>query len=395
MLGQNNEVVYNINRSLIIQFLQRNKLATRAQLSKALKLTPASITKIVNELIEKNLIEETGYFAGEKGRRSVGIKLKNDFLIIGAKISRRSYSVGVFAFNAEKIEYYSKHYENESLMQIINNIKIKIKEFTNKHNNIATIGVAVPGPYLHKEYKIILATETKGWEPIDIRHEFDKDIDIPVTIMHDANACALADWWFGDYDMTKTSTLAHMLVGAGVGAGVIINGDVFTGDNGLAGEIGHVSVDVNGPRCECGNYGCLEMYCSALSLVKRAENSLQRYPFSKLHDYKNLEATNIFECAKDDELAMKLITEAGKYIGCGVVNIINAYNPTIVVLSNQMVYDSSVILEVIINTVKERMPDYYARNVKITTTKFKDDSSLYGAAAAAIDFCLKNHQVLA
>ncbi len=395
MIGQNNENIFNINRSLVIQFLQQNKITTRSQLSKALDLTPAAITKIVQELVDHKIIEETGFYAGEKGRRSVGIKLRQDFLFIGARISRRNFSIGVFDFNAIIYDYFEEEFEDESLLTILDRIKVLIKSYIERYGNVVSIGIAVPGPYLENESKIVLVTETKGWDNVNLKSELEGIFTIPLTIMHDANSCALADWWFGSYSFSKNGVLVHMFVGEGVGAGVVINGDIFSGNDGVTGELGHVSIDVNGPKCQCGNYGCLESYCSSIALVKRAQTLLSKYPTSQLHSYNKLTYTDIFKHANEqDELSMFLIKEAGYYIGCGVVNIINMYNPAIIVLGNQMVRDSVIILPEILKVVDERIPSSFRNNVQIVTTAFVDDPTLYGAAAVAMDYCLKNHESL-
>ncbi len=395
MVGQNFESIYNVNRSLVIQFLQKNKIATRSQLSKALDLTPAAMTKIVQNLIDNNIIEETGYYVGSKGRRSVGIKLNQDFLFLGVKISRRNFSIGVFDFNAIIYDYYNERFENESLDTILHKVKTLLYSFIEKFDNIVSIGIAVPGPYLEHESKIVLVTETNGWENINLKSEFEGSFNIPLTIMHDANSCALADWWFGDYSFPRDGTLVHMIVGAGVGSGVVINGEVFIGNDGVSGELGHISIDVNGPRCQCGNFGCLETYCSALALVKRAQTLLAKYPTSSLNSCIEIGAADIFKQANEgDELSLFLVKEAGFYIGCGVVNIINMYNPAIIVLSNQMVRDSAIILPEIIKVVDERISDSFRSNVKIVTSSFSDDPTLYGAAAVAMDYCLRNHMTL-
>ncbi len=396
MVGQNNENMFHVNRSLVIQFLQRNKITTRSQLSKALDLTPAAITKIVQELVDYKIIEETGFYAGEKGRRSVGIRLRQNFLFVGAKISRRNYSVGVFDFNAIIHEHYREEFDEMPLLSIIFKIKTIIKSYIERFDNIVSIGVTVPGPYLEHESNIVLVTETNGWENINVKNEFDGIFDVPITIMHEMNSCALADWWFGGYSFLKTGILVNMTIGEGVGAGVVINGELFTGENGLTSKLGHISIDINGPRCKCGNYGCLESYCSMIAIIKRANALLTEYPSSKLNTYNKISHSDIFDQAREgDELALKLIKEAGYYIGCGVVTIINMYDPDIIVLSNQMVKDNSIILGEILKVVEERIPASFRNNLKIVTSNFTNEPALYGAAAAAMDYCLKNHMTLA
>lgn len=393
MHGQNNEDIFYMNRSLVIQYLQKNKVTTRAQLSKALKLTPASITKIVNELIEKKLIEETGFISGDMGRRSVGIKLKQNFRIIGVKLSRRNFSIGVFGFNAEVFETYRESFHDESLDIILDKIKEQLESLLRKYTNSVAIGMAVPGPYLEHESRIVLVTETKGWDKINLREAFADQFDVPVIIRHDANSGALSEWWFGDYD--NNGTLIHFLVGEGVGAGIIDKGRILTGTNGIAGEIGHVSINIDGPRCGCGNYGCLEQYCSSLSFIKQAAIELPKYPESRLNGYENLKARHIFDAAyKGDDLACRLVKKAGRYIGYGVVTLINCYDPSTIVISNDMARGGEMLLEEVVKVVAERVSNYFAERVKICLSKFTEDPILYGAAAVAMDYCLRHPLIL-
>ncbi|WP_099206050.1 ROK family transcriptional regulator [Scatolibacter rhodanostii] len=391
MLGQNNENLLQINRSLVVQNLQQNKVMTRAQLSKRLGLTPASITKIVGELIEKNLIEEIGFQVGEKGRRSIGIRLKNQYLLIGAKLSRRNFSVGVFNFNGEIMDYYTEKLAVQPLKPILEKIKEKIREYIDKYPKTAAIGLAVPGPYLEKESRIVLVTETEGWEQINLKEEFAEGFDRPVIIKHDANSGALAEWWFGKHSTLSGGTLVNFFVGEGIGAGVIVDGEIMSGDTGTAGEIGHVSINAEGLRCDCGNFGCLELYCSSLSLVKRTQKRLHQYPNSRLCKIDKLKAEDVFAAAESgDELAIRMVEESGKYMGYGLVTLMNVYDPSTIVISGEMARGGERILKEAVDVVKERVSPYFASKVKIQLSAFSKDPILYGAAAVAIDYCLKN-----
>jgi predicted NBD/HSP70 family sugar kinase len=169
----------------------------------------------------------------------------------------------------------------------------------------------------------------------------------------------------------------------------------LTGDQGVAGEIGHISVDIHGKRCGCGNYGCLEMYCSSISFVKNAQQALKNNRSSILNKYHPLKASIIFEAAaQNDELALELVKQAGQYIGYGVVNLINSYDPSTVVISNDMAQGGQRILDEVKAVVKERVLDTIAQKVNIELSSFKNDPILYGAAAVAIDYCLKHPLIL-
>jgi glucokinase-like ROK family protein len=395
--GQNNEDLMNINRVLIVQYLQRNGICTRAQLSKAIGLTQASISQITASLIENGFVQETGFIAGEKGRRSVGIMLNSNLgRVIGVKLSRRTFSVGIFDFSGNFFEGRSESFSGDKhIRDILNEIKAVVKSYLQKFNNIIAIGIAVPGPFQQDEGRIYLMTEMQNWESVSLKAEFEDFCEIPVIIRHDANSGALAEWWFSSQIKKRKGTLIYFLVGEGVGAGIIINGNLLSGDQGTAGEVGHISIDFNGKRCACGNYGCLEMYCSSIAFVKNALEALKNNNSSILNKYHPLKASTIFAAAEqNDELALELVKQAGRYIGYGVVNLINAYDPSTVVISNDMAEGGQLILDEVKAVVKQRVLEAIAQKVEIELSSFKNDPILYSAAAVAIDYCLKHPLIL-
>ncbi len=394
--GTNNEDVSMKNRSLIVQYLKRNGVSSRAEISKAIGLTQASVSKIMAVLIEYGIVKEVGFISGEKGRRSVGVSLIEDnYKVIGVKLSRRSFSVGVFDIGGNLYDVRSENIDEfQESQYIINRIKSSINEYLDKFDNIVVVGIAVPGPYQRHQGKIALITEMNNWLDIEFKEEFENEYSIPVIIEHDANAGALAEWWFGTQCKDIDGTIVHFLVGEGVGAGVLVNGDIFYGAQGIAGEIGHISVDVNGDRCRCGNYGCLEMYCSSLAFVKHAKAMLKNHSDSVLNKCYRLTVDEIFQAARmNDKFALELVKRAARYIGYGVVNIVNAYDPRIIIISNSMSKGGQMILEGVYEVVKERVLESLYKNLDIVISNFDADPILYGAAAVAIDYFLKRPSI--
>jgi len=366
-------------------------------LSKALDLTPASITKTVAELIDSDLIEETGFMQGEKGRRSIGITLKNDnFKVLGIKLSRRNYAVGVFDLAGNSISARSDIIgENEELSDILGEIKAEILNCIRRHKNIMAIGMAVPGPFFEKESHVMLVTETKGWDKINLQEYFSGAFSIPMVIKHDANAVALAEWLFGSNIGETGDSIISFLLGEGIGAGLISNGAILSGSHGIAVEVGHISLDINGPRCDCGNYGCLELYCSSLNFVKHAKEQLQNNPESILNRSAPLTYHSIFEAAKaGDELAVSLVERVGRYVGYGVVNLINAYDPTAILISSDLSGGGELLVSAINSVVRERVNENISKNVSVELSHLHGDSILCGAAAVAIDYCLHHPEHL-
>lgn len=401
-IGTNNEDVSSMNKAVIIRYLQRNGICTRAQISKAIGLTQASISKTVSVLIEEGIVEENGYIAGEKGRRSVGISIGGGCKrVLGVRLSRRSFSVGVFDIAGRMYDHISEEFSfDATLKSVLQRIKALLHGLLEKYDDLAAIGVAVPGPFNVKSGEILLTTSmaTSDWTHIRLKEELGKEFSIPVVIRHDANAGAMANWWFGSYVKDPACTLVHFLVGEGVGAGVISKEQVFEGNLGFSGEIGHVSVDVDGPRCKCGNFGCLELYCSTFAFVGSVRQALQKNTDSTLCRIPHLTPVTVFEAAAaGDRLAKELTERLGRYIGYGVVTLINTYDPSIIVISNELAKGGQPLLECIRQTVRERVLEGVFENVSIVLEEEKllQDPVLFGAGAVAIDYCLGEPLMLA
>lgn len=233
-----------------------------------------------------------------------------------------------------------------------------------------------------------MVTRMPSWQNVNFIDEFKNEFDKPLFIEQDANAGALAEWWFGNHGRPINS-LAYFLAGEGVGSGIVDHDRLLLGNLGIASEIGHISIDVNGPTCECGNKGCLELYCSTTAMLKKAEKSL---PEIFERDYENRwEVCNrVFEAAKEgDSKALKLTEEIAEYLGYGCVTLINAYDPEIIVIGDSISQGGDLLLPTINRIVKERVLPDISERVQIKISKLTVDPTLYGAAAIATDKVLR------
>lgn len=387
--GSNNSDLTEMNRSAIVRILQQN-VYSRADISRITGLTQASITKITAALIEMGIVSEVGIISGNGNRRSIGLRLNSENKqIIGVKFSRQMFAVGVFDISGKFYSLSRTEFELEQDPRIVlTDIKKQIRDTLSKHKNVVAIGMAVPGPYLREQGKIAIITAMPGWHEINFIDEFKNEFDKPLFIGQDANAGALAEWWFGNHTKPIT-TLAYLLAGEGIGSGIVDNGNLLLGMKGIASEIGHVSVDVNGPKCECGNHGCLELYCSAPEMLKRAKHAMPKL-FERKYSNRSEACGAVFEEARNgNKDVARIVDEIGIYLGYGCINIMNAYNPDIIVIGDILAQGGDLLLPKIKETVKNRMlPEIY-ENVRIEISKLGVDSTLLGAAAIATDKVLR------
>ncbi len=385
--GFNQENIQDMNRTLLLNLLRKEGVCARAHLANLSQLKQATVTNIVSDFIDWGLVKEVGFLVGSKGRRSIGISINNDdFGVLAIRLARKNYTVGVFDLSGrlldkERTELDVNQQPKITFEAIINDAGKLIKSL--KSRKIIAIGMAIPGPYSEKRGRIELMTGVLGWNEVPIRETLQDIFKMPVFVEQDANAGALAQYWHNDEDY-KNGVVVYIAVGQGVGAGIINNGELLKGCIGVAGEIGHTSISFDGPRCACGNYGCLENYCSSIAFTREVNRVMapeKEYTFrqvSQLVREENRQATEIFLDACDK-------------LSIGVVNIVNSFNPSVIVIGDEMSHVvPSVMLERVKENVKQRvLPEIYA-NMNITMSVVSNDSMAHGAAIVAINDIFNN-----
>ena len=377
------------NRSRIMRHLYRNGVSSRAQIATALGLTPAAITKITAQLIEAHAIEETGDLDGKKNRRSIGLALDTaHFHVIGVKFARSLVQIGVFDLTGNQSSLTTLPYvSNDTIGETIATVHSTIEQLLHEDPTIVAIGMAVPGPYLRNNGHTAVVSSMQGWRTINFIDEFANSFTVPVFIEQDARAGVLANSLF-DPNSNGEPNLAYYLVGEGVGLGVIDHGRIINGALGTATEIGHVSIDVNGKPCDCGNIGCLECYCStpAIHQMLIDNGTIVNGADSMSHT----EACRaLFALAHHgDEAALAMIRTIGTYIGYGCLIIFNTFNPHTIVIGDIVSEAGQPLLDEIKRTVRQRaIPEIY-ESTTIRLTTMPTDATVLGAAAVAINYLL-------
>ena len=382
------------NRSRIVKHLYHNGISSRAQIAKALELTPAAITKITARLIEAGMIEETGDLEGSKNRRSIGLKIDTArFRVIGVKFARPLVQIGVFDLcgNTLSIENLPPVYDR-TISDTITAIHQRISELLDDDPSIVAIGMAVPGPYLRNVGRTAVVSSMQSWRKINFINEFSTAFRVPVFIEQDARAGALAHYLF-DLAFHTNDYLAYYLVGEGVGLGVIDNGHLVNGAQGAATEIGHISVDVNVKPCDCGNVGCLERYCSAPAIHDMLIEDGSVIP--DVSDMTHAEAARaLFAKANEgNAAAQSMVREVARYIGYGCITIFNAFNPEHIIIGDIVSEAGPLLLDTVRATVAERAIPEINDFTSITLSTLPIDSTVCGAAAVAVTQFLEHPSV--
>ncbi|MEH2953607.1 ROK family protein [Candidatus Merdisoma sp. JLR.KK011] len=381
--GKNLEVIQAMNRTLLLRLLQQNHICSRANLSEQSGLKQATITNIINDFISWELVEETGLIEGCKGRRAIGIRLNTEvFYVIGVRLSRKYFEVGIFTLMGELVEEEYREYITDTkpstvIPKIQESIRRLIARYAGK--KVLAVGVAVPGPYYFEE-GVIEAVFT-DWEQVSIKSMLQEGMPLPVVIDHDANAGVLAECSFG-LDPNLYETVVYLAVGQGIGAGIYHEGKIFRGAAGIAGEIGHASINMDGPRCECGNRGCLTCYASTIAFMDRVNKRRKDLGFSPLLQFQDL----IEPAQKKDEVVYSEFRTNMRYLSVGIINLIYSYNPDLIIIGDEMSRIGERVPEEIKYNISRLMERKVLKQAEIRLAAFEKDSAFIGAAELAIDY---------
>ena len=275
---------------------------------------------------------------------------------------------------------------------VIDRIADSIKEAIEKSNisvdSIKAIGIGAPGP-LDPETGIVIFAPNLGWKDVPLKTELEARINIPTFVDNDVNVGTLGEHTYGVG--REVQDLVGIFVGTGIGGGIILNGKLFHGASKTAGEIGHIIVQEGGPKCGCGNRGCLEALASRTAIAKQFQKAIlkkqKKSIITKLTDG-DLETIRSGALAKalnrNDKLTKKVFKGVTKYLGVGIGSIVNFLNPEMIVLGGGVVeaLDDKFIKDIRKAAKKYALPDTL-KGVQIVRAQLGDDAGVLGAAALA------------
>jgi glucokinase len=274
----------------------------------------------------------------------------------------------------------------KNIIKVISDIIAK----NESNGKIASIGIGTPGLVDHQLGGVKGgAKNLPGWEGIPFKVEVSQKFKLPTVIDNDANMVTLGEFYFGAGQGTKN--MVCLTLGTGIGGGLIIDGKLYHGTGNYAGEIGHMSISIEGPKCNCGSYGCLEAYASAPAIVARTIAAIKKGQATMLTDLTNSDLTKITSktvteaAKKGDTLSMEVVKETCKFLGVGIANLINLLNPELVVLAGGVAQAGDIILTPTIHNAQQYSLPYAFSAVKIVLGKLQDAAGIIGGGISSLD----------
>jgi len=256
-------------------------------------------------------------------------------------------------------------------------------------SQLASISIAAAGAINFDKGLITSSPNLPGWDAVPLRDIIKEKYRVITFLINDASAAALGEHRLGAG--RGVSNLIYLTVSTGIGGGIIINGKLYSGQCGGAGEIGHMTIDVNGPRCNCGNTGCFEVLASGTAVAKEAIRRIRQGERSSLIEIvagkiENITAEKVEVAARGgDSLALDIISRAAIYLGVGMVNLVNIFNPEMIIVGGGMAKMGDLLLNPARQVVKERAFQLSAQAVRIVPAQLGEDAGVLGAAIFAFE----------
>ena len=392
------ESVRKVNTSLVLNALRLHAPISRAELASITKLNRSTISNIVNVLLEDGLVLEMDTLESKIGRPGIALALRPEAgAVIGVEIGVGFISIILTDFVADILwREWHECSPTKPQIEIISEAEQLIDQAISfaeeKRLRVLGIGLGVPGLVNVQKGELLFAPNL-GWRDVPLRLMWNQRFHLPLYVENEANLGALGEYYFGVG--RNVDNFIYLSSGVGLGGGVIINGNLFTGGRGFAGEIGHIQRDSQGEICGCGRRGCWETQVGPRAVLQRVKRAIEADP-DNTHtkyvngDLGNLTFNQVVDCAvQGDPLCRSALEEVGKNLGTGIADLANIFNPQKVVIGGAFSYGREIILPVIEGTISTETLPAVKEDLQVIFSEHGADACVLGAIAVVLDDILR------
>jgi len=385
--------VKNINKHTVLDLIRFSPGGiARVEIARRMNLTRAAVTAIVSDLLTTGIIREAGGINVRSGRPPVVLEIDpTRGFVIGIDFGASHLSIllgdlGANILGEIEISININDGPNTCIDQANHLLHDLLVKSGRELHDILAIGVGVPGPIVSAAGMVLAPPIMPGWDQFPIRDTLEKMWGCPVSLSNDSELGVLGEWAAGAG--RGEQYLAYIKIGTGIGAGLLLDGQIYRGVTGSAGEIGHLTIDENGPLCECGNHGCLEAIAGGRAIAQQAQEAVRKGQRTQLASIKPVEVITARDVAAAAQLgdlaAQQILTRAGTYVGIAIAGLVNMFNPGMVIIGGGVAQSGDILLEPIRLAVQRRSLPAATRIVRITTAMLGRRSSSMGAIIQAI-----------
>lgn len=391
-------LIRKLNTAVLLDALRRFAPLSRAELAARTGLNRSTVSIIVTSLIEEGLIQETDLQSSKVGRPGMLLELnpKGGFAI--------GIELGVDFISIILTDFIARVQWREQVCSDPNEDQITILDCAATLTQHALdyglsqglrplgIGMGVPGLVDLRQGKLIFAPNLH-WNNVPLRLIWSQRFNLPIFVENEANAAALGEYYFGAAQ--GVDSFIYLSAGIGLGAGIVLDGKLFRGSNGYASEVGHMTVDPNGELCGCGKRGCWETQVGPRAVLRRVRKTLESGVPSALcdlveGDLERISFESVVQAASQgDSVALRALQEVGERLGIGVANLVNVFNPELIVLGGALNLASTILLPIVERLIRENALTPACENVRVAASAHGIDACLMGAVALVLDDILR------
>ncbi|ULL18857.1 ROK family transcriptional regulator [Paenibacillus sp. H1-7] len=379
------------SKTAILQMLRVHGPMSRIELTQSTDLSRATISVTINELIELGLVHETVLRQSTGGRPATNLELvPYSHTILGADLNHQTWTLGAFDLLGHTIDKVRIPFSPLTPEAAIQALVTEIPNFIKKINKspIPILGIGVPG-LVDTHNGLLRSSAVMGWQQVELGSLLEQALGWPTVVLNRSRARGLSECRYGagkDY-----RHMVYIGIDSGIGAGIYVNRELIHGALGGAGEIGHTTVDAEGPLCPCGNHGCLQMLSATPAMELEARRLLRMGAHSSLHlqpgfDLQMLKAEEICQAAEQgDELSSQVITRAATYLGITMANLVNLLNPEAIILGGTIPKECPSYVQTAVKVMRQRAMSQLSTATVVHIGEFKEIGGALGAANMALD----------
>ncbi|WAH43017.1 ROK family protein [Alicyclobacillus fastidiosus] len=367
-----------INKSIVINKIRFHSPISRTQISVDTGLNKATVSALIDELLQEGLVLEIGQGQSRVGRRPIMLLFNAKAgSVLGVELGVEYVRIVVTDLAAQVQNTYNTVLPDGAdatavIDTVVTSIQEAMEQAPPSKCGVIGIGIGVPGLVDYRR-GIVLKAPHLNWDNIPLKAMLESRLRKPVFVDNEANAGALGEKLYGAG--ANVADLLYVSAGTGIGTGIVIDNDLLRGADGIAGEFGHMSIEANGAQCPCGNQGCWEMYASERALVStyeklagsssRFEDILSRLPAS-------------------DRAALQAFQSVGQYLGVGISNLINGLNPSMIIVGNRLAQGGKVVVDGISQSIAKRCFISPHSKVSVQVSELGRDACPIGSAALVL-----------
>lgn len=393
----------SLDETALLQAIFWSEGSSRLALSDRLEFSKSKTNSLIAGLLDVGLLEESGLRSSTGGRRPETLRLSPGLgVLVGVDLGATSLDVAVLTPDLGVLARHSEAADVRAgptvvLARLRGLLRQLLAQCGKTARDVIAVGLGVPGPVDFDSAQLVNPPLMPGWDSFSIRDYLSEEFQAPVFVDNDVNLMALGELWRLQGGLQNFLVIK---VGTGIGCGIVCHGEVYRGANGSAGDVGHICVDLDGPRCHCGNAGCVEAMAAAPAIVRQATQAVERgespWLADRLREQGVITPEDVGQASRHgDAAANRILQEAGGLIGRMLASVVNFFNPSHVFIGGGLTRTGPLLLAAVRQSVYQRSLALSTRHLEIQYTPLAERAGVVGAGVLAMQETLRHRKLAA